>query len=250
MEHNFLPYLYKVKRNKRYTSVKKIILAVVIIANGIFLYIKLIHFNELSFKADSIAGTKIQYASSKTAYTDIICLKTYEKINKIISDDLYNKIVVNNNRIDINLIANENKAYEEIIKKIESNENMKIIKICSLEGNRGSEAAFQISLEIGSPRNGRKTDGILKTRYNQNRLNYSDIIHFVNLYNGQINEFKVNNGILDVNIRLEGDKEKTDNFLKEIETNNNLNKINSISLEKKDMSKLHCELNIDIEFKV
>lgn len=83
-----------------------------------------------------------------------------------------------------------------------------------------------------------------------NSFKCSDIIHFVNLYNAQINEFKINNNILNVNLQLEGEKENISRFLKEIESNENLYRINLISLEKKSMNEQHCELNIDIEFKV
>lgn len=91
---------------------------------------------------------------------------------------------------------------------------------------------------------------IVEAKHNQNKLKYSDVIRLVNSYNGHINEFKINNGSLNVNLRLEGEKEKIEKFLEEIKINCNLCKINSISLEKKNMDELHCELIIDIEFKV
>lgn len=150
MEHNFLPYLYKIKCEKTYRVVLRIILTAVILLNGVLLYIKLMYFNNKSLEADQLTKTKIHIASKNTEDKNVISLKTYYRINEIINENYCTKVVVNNNKADINMIINGNGDYEKIIKSIESNESIKILKICTLEGNSGSDTVLQISLEMGS----------------------------------------------------------------------------------------------------
>ena len=82
---------------------------------------------------------------------------------------------------------------------------------------------------------------------------YSQIIHLANKYNGQIKEFKINeknSKFINAVIKIQNSKSSIEDFFNEIRNNENINKINSISINNEVTIGEQCELNIDIEFKV
>lgn len=90
-------------------------------------------------------------------------------------------------------------------------------------------------------------------KQNKETFTYSQIIHLVNKYNGQIKEFKTedkNSKFVNAEIIIENNKNSIFDFLEEIKKSKNLYKINSLILNNIDLQEEHCELNIAIEFKV
>lgn len=249
MEHNFLPYLYKIRQRKNKIAAGIILtLAVVIIINTIIVFRLLGKINNTDTVSVSLNENRKQLVKGNVTNKDVTCLIILEKIGNIFeNENNCKKISVDNDKTELNIAADNADEYEEIIKKIESSENIKIVGISMAEMNGNSDDVAKVTIKYNAK-------PVIEKKHNSSFINdglrYSDIIHLVNSYNGKINDFKVINNMLNVKLRLEGDKEKIGKFTKQIEVYDILRRINSVSLEKKSSDNQHYELNIDIEFKV
>jgi len=84
---------------------------------------------------------------------------------------------------------------------------------------------------------------------NKNLTKYSDLIHLVNKYKGQIKSFKTeSNSLIDADIIISGNKEKLSDFIGELRKKQNLRNINSICLGNQSDDSGNYSLEVDVEF--
>jgi uncharacterized membrane protein YhiD involved in acid resistance len=84
---------------------------------------------------------------------------------------------------------------------------------------------------------------------NKNLTKYSDLIHLVNKYKGQIKSFKTeSNSLIDADIIISGNKEKLSDFIGELRKKQNLRNINSICLGNQSEDSGNYSLEVDVEF--
>jgi hypothetical protein len=84
---------------------------------------------------------------------------------------------------------------------------------------------------------------------NKNLTKYSDLIHLVNKYKGQIKAFKTeSNSLIDADIIISGNKEKLSDFIGELRKKQNLRNINSICLGNQSDDSGNYSLEVDVEF--
>lgn len=153
MEYNFLPLWYKIRQKNRKLSFLRIMLFLIIILNLMIMFNIITNVNLINMeKTENKILIKNVDSSNKLlqSSSDIICLKTFEKINKIINNKaVYNKINVMGNKVDLVLKINNSWEYENIVKYIETNPSVKILKL-GTACKAGDYYSFTISLEVFS----------------------------------------------------------------------------------------------------
>lgn len=155
MEYNFLPLWYKIRQNNRRTIFLKIMLIAIIIANLIIVINLVTAIN--TFKQEEIVNkTTITRTNLKKAAPvndrNITCLNTFEKFNEFIGDKVIcKKINVTENKVDLVLEIWDLNEYEGIIKFIEANKNIKILKLGPAALVDNNKYNFTTSLEWNMP---------------------------------------------------------------------------------------------------
>lgn len=87
------------------------------------------------------------------------------------------------------------------------------------------------------------------TNTNKNITKYSNVIHLVNKYKGEIKEFKnKSSSSIDADIIINGNEEKLSNFIGELRKTKSLNNINSICLNNQNEDEENYSLEVDAEF--
>lgn len=87
------------------------------------------------------------------------------------------------------------------------------------------------------------------TNTNRNITKYSNVIHLVNKYKGEIKEFKnKSSSSIDADIIINGNEEKLSNFIGELRKTKSLNNINSICLNNQSEDEENYSLEVDAEF--
>jgi hypothetical protein len=84
---------------------------------------------------------------------------------------------------------------------------------------------------------------------NKSLTKYSNIIHLVNKYKGQIKAFKTeSDSLIDADIIINGNEQKLSDFIGELRKDQNLRSINSICLNNQSSDKENYSLEVEAEF--
>ena len=79
-------------------------------------------------------------------------------------------------------------------------------------------------------------------------IEYNNIIHIANKYNGEISEFKNRNKNINAVISMPANKDSIEKSLDELKGEKTLNRINSISIDNKNFNLDNSKIEIDAEF--
>jgi len=94
------------------------------------------------------------------------------------------------------------------------------------------------------PKTNIKTN-IPKKNYDQ----YSDVIHIVNKYNGEIKELKVKNGnLINTDVKVTGNEKMLSDFLGDLMNYKNLENFNSITLDNSSGDAERYSIDVNAEF--
>lgn len=151
MEYNFLTYRYREKEKRRILYIIQFVFTFLILIN-IFCYYNLINnINYLTSIKKGISYLSQKKFSSNVKYNksiDLECLDSLNKFNKYIGVNIDRCITieVNGEKTDASIAVNDLVDYENIIKNIENNHSLKILKLSPVVMNSDGKFIFEISV--------------------------------------------------------------------------------------------------------